>query len=253
MAIRFHSPRATVMTTRFVAGAIGALLAMSGCSSDSNPSGGADSGTGTGGTSSGGSSSGGTSSGGKSGGASSGGSSGADGGGACTGGPVTGANDPSHCTEPDGGAIKTATGVCQTGVADAGPPPATDGGAPAVDYGATQNGIEGNDDDCKYHVKYSVAPICENAGVTFTITVTKTVDGKPVTGASPYAEATLDGVPAPSSGQKPTEKAGGVYDIGPVKFDKPGKWTVRFHFFEECSDEPEDSPHGHIAFFVNVP
>jgi len=30
-------------------------------------------------------------------------------------------------------------------------------------------------------------------------------------------------------------------------------WTVRFHLFEECSDAPADSPHGHGAFFFTVP
>ena len=33
----------------------------------------------------------------------------------------------------------------------------------------------------------------------------------------------------------------------------PGKWTVRFHFNEICCDVNSDSPHGHAAFFVNVP
>jgi hypothetical protein len=50
-----------------------------------------------------------------------------------------------------------------------------------------------------------------------------------------------------------TEAAGGKYTVGPIKFDAPGNWTVRFHFYEECSDVPEDSPHGHAAFFVHVP
>lgn len=33
----------------------------------------------------------------------------------------------------------------------------------------------------------------------------------------------------------------------------PGRWMVRSHLYETCSDEPEDSPHGHAAFFVTVP
>jgi hypothetical protein len=28
---------------------------------------------------------------------------------------------------------------------------------------------------------------------------------------------------------------------------------VRFHLHENCSDVPEDSPHGHAAFYVSVP
>ena len=39
-----------------------------------------------------------------------------------------------------------------------------------------------------------------------------------------------------------TEAAGGKYTVGPIKFDAPGNWTVRFHFYEECNDAPEDSP-----------
>ena len=40
---------------------------------------------------------------------------------------------------------------------------------------------------------------------------------------------------------------------GPVQFDAPGQWTVRFHLHDNCSDEPADSPHGHAAFFIGVP
>jgi hypothetical protein len=32
----------------------------------------------------------------------------------------------------------------------------------------------------------------------------------------------------------------------------PGKWSVRFHIREDCLDGA-DSPHGHGAFFINVP
>jgi hypothetical protein len=162
-------------------------------------------------------------------------------------------NDESHCKLADGGPVAQATGACVTDVADAGSVPEGDAGA-ASDYGDTLYGTEGDDDDCKYHVKYTVAPICEKEGVTFTATVTKTVDGKAVTGAHPYLELTLNDLP-PSVADKQTamEKAGGVYEVGPVVFDKPGKWVARFHFFEECSDEPEDSPHGHVAFYIDVP
>ena len=59
------------------------------------------------------------------------------------------------------------------------------------------------------------------------------------------------GVPAPSAPSP--EIAPGVYKVGPIVFDAPGIWTERFHLFEECSDDPDDSPHGHAAFFINVP
>ena len=51
---------------------------------------------------------------------------------------------------------------------------------------------------------------------------------------------------------KTTETSPGNYTIGPVKFDAAGNWNVRFHFHDECTDS-EESPHGHVAFFVKVP
>ena len=89
---------------------------------------------------------------------------------------------------------------------------------------------------------------------SFGVTVTDTVKGKPVTCAYPYLEATLNDLPSSSTTpQKYKETAPGVYDVGPIVFDKAGKWVARFHFFEDCSDEPEDSPHGHVAFYIQVP
>jgi hypothetical protein len=43
-----------------------------------------------------------------------------------------------------------------------------------------------------------------------------------------------------------------VYEGGPLRFDQPGRWVVRFHFYESCNDS-EVSPHSHVAFFVDVP
>jgi hypothetical protein len=172
--------------------------------------------------------------------------------GKCTGGPVSGMNDASHCKSDAGAAITQATGTCQKDSNSAAPPPpGSDGGS---DYGATLYGTEGDDDDCKYHVSYTVSPICENKGVTFHVTVTNTVDGKPTTGAYPYLEYTLADLPSASPiSQSYKETSPGVYDVGPIVFDRPGKWTARFHFFEDCSDAPDDSPHGHIAFYIQVP
>lgn len=248
--------RAPLASKLFLVTALtGAFFSSSACSSDEKPSGSPDGGTGgseeTGGKGNGGSSMGGKGgaggTAGKAGSAGTGatGTGGAVGdSGACTGGPSMGTNDAGHCKEADGGAIKQEIGACKSGTADAGA-----GG----DYGDTLYGLEGVDDDCKYNVKYTVTPICQDAGTTFTITLTKTSDGKAATGAAPYIEATLNGLPASvADKQKPTEKAGGVYEVGPVVFDKPGKWVARFHFFETCADS-EDSPHGHVAFFMDVP
>ena len=65
---------------------------------------------------------------------------------------------------------------------------------------------------------------------------------------------TLDDIhPTPSVNVISMESAGGNYKVGPVKLDQSGRWVVRFHFYETCSDIPEDSPHGHVAFYVDVP
>jgi hypothetical protein len=146
--------------------------------------------------------------------------------------------------------------------ADAGPPP-TPGlcGENGGGYGGTMVGTEGDDDDCKYHVSYTVSPLCENSGTYFVVTASYlTRNGAPLTGASPFAELCLNNThPGPNIDSSPpegqqqvVEGPPGTYTIGPVQFDAPGKWTVRFHFNEFCCDA-DGSPHGHAAFFVNVP
>jgi hypothetical protein len=127
-------------------------------------------------------------------------------------------------------------------------------------------GSEGDDDDCKYHIAWSSTPICEQPGaVTFTMKATRKTDGSPLAGAGPSAEVFTttpgdQGAAAycddnsnhgsPSIG-KLAEGPPGTY-VGPIVFDKSGAWTVRFHFFETCTDAP-DAPHGHAAFHVTVP
>ncbi len=124
------------------------------------------------------------------------------------------------------------------------------------DYGDTLFGSEGYDDDCKYHASWTSSPIAQNQNVTFTLSATKLGDGSPVTGAVPYqvfAEAFLSEIhPAPPLKQTATEAEPGTYTIAPVLFDATGRWTVRFHLFEDCDDGPADSPHGHVAFFIDV-
>jgi hypothetical protein len=160
------------------------------------------------------------------------------------GGPVSGALD-THCSGVD----PTVIGMCQMGTggdADAGAPP-------TVDYGETLYNAEGDDDDCKYHVSWTSTPVRENTGVTFSVVVTKLADMTPATGANTRAEIFLTdthpAAPPPAASESPA----GTYKVGPIKFDAPGDWTVRFHFYENCDDAPEDSPHGHVAFFVHVP
>ncbi len=168
------------------------------------------------------------------------------------GGPATGAPD-THCALPDGGhrSQETSAAACHP---DAGPLPDDGGMDMAPDFGDAVFGTSALDDDCKYQLSYSVTPVRENTDVTFTVTITSATDGAPVTGARTSADVTLsDTHPAPNSGQHTVENPGGIYVIGPVHFDAAGRWTVRFHIFEQCSDLTEDSPHGHGAFLVDVP
>ena len=163
-----------------------------------------------------------------------------------TGGPVMGDLD-THCKDADGGVMATPIGICMP-VGTGNP----DGGA-VSEYGPTLYNAEGDDDDCKYHVKWTATPIRENTDVAFTVTLTKLADMSPAIGAGINAEVYLnDTHPGPPPPQA-MESSGGVYKVSPIKFDMPGDWTVRFHFFEDCADAPADSPHGHAAFFVHVP
>jgi hypothetical protein len=197
-------------------------------------------------------------------------------------GEVIGPPD-SHCAASDGTLTVQPIGVCDVidparlpsnttscGVAfdqDAGagavPSPdaavTVDAGLASTDYGPTMYGSAGNDDDCKYYVSWISTPIKEHVDTYFTVTALRLVDMQPATCAGLIADVSLD---APDGGLSfhglpgtppAPETTPGVYRVGPLPFDQPGTWTVRFHLFEECGDAREDSPHGHAAFFVNVP
>ena len=141
-----------------------------------------------------------------------------------------------------------------------------DGGAGNSAYGATLYNSSGDDDDCKYHLDWSATPIAESQGVTFTLAATYKATGAPdppacggcavqgLTTQNTLAEVFLSAThPAPNSAQVVTALPDGSYTLGPILFDAPGKWTVRFHLDELCSDVAPDSPHGHAAFYVDVP
>lgn len=182
---------------------------------------------------------------------------------AAPGMPTAGPADD-HC----GGATQaTDPASCFPDTTDAGPPedtgvPEVDAGVPPCEYGETVFGHEADDDDCKYHVSWTSTPICEgSAGVFFTVVATSTVDGSPATGADIRAEtfvtsgAACDvatGHPGPNTFAHLAEGPPGTYS-GAIQFDQAGQWTVRFHLYDECSDEPEDSPHGHVGFRLTVP
>ncbi len=176
------------------------------------------------------------------------------------GGDVEGVMDM-HCIAPDGGLITQTTSQndCQyrppidAPLAIDAPPPTAD--APP-DFGATMYNATGDDDDCKYHVVWTSTPIQENKDVFFTVVATVNGSSPPasVTGANIYAEVYLSSThEAPPTNQSASEMPPGTYKVGPIRFDAPGNWTVRFHLFENCLDYADDSPHGHAAFYVDVP
>jgi hypothetical protein len=141
-------------------------------------------------------------------------------------------------------------GVCKV-VAEAGA--GDDAGTGAGGYGDTMYNSEGDDDDCKYHLKWTSSDVAQNQNVTFSAVITTKKDGTPLKAAPVEVEVFLDDKhPAPNTDSKSTEGPDGTYSISPVKFDAAGKWTVRFHMHDECNDS-ETSPHGHAAFFVQVP
>jgi hypothetical protein len=131
------------------------------------------------------------------------------------------------------------------------------GNCDPAEYGATMFGTKGSDDDCKYDVEWTSTNICEGGnGVYFTVVAKKRTDESPLTGASPYIEAVQSCVHGAANGPVPfasVENPPGTYRMGPVVFDRPGGWVVRFHFFGDCEDSVETTPHGHAAFFVTVP
>ncbi len=163
-----------------------------------------------------------------------------------------------HPTDDDAGPADVGADASSDAVADVG-----GDAAELCPYGDTVFGGEADDDDCKYHVKWTLGTICQGSGgVPLTVVVTTKSDGKPAVGAATDIETftstttgTCDNASThagPNTGLTLAESAGGTYS-GKLVFDKTGAWTVRLHFFESCSDTEEDSPHGHIAFHVTVP
>jgi hypothetical protein len=162
------------------------------------------------------------------------------------GGPVADGGG-NHCMA-NGMLAAQPVGMCQTD--DGG------GGATAIDYGETLYNSSGYDDDCKYHVSWTSTPIRKNTDVTFTVTVETLDPAGPATGADVSPEPFLSPiVPGDISRTTTTESpaGSGIYKVGPIVFKQSGLWTVRFHFYEMCADGPADSPHGHAAFYVEVP
>ena len=167
-------------------------------------------------------------------------------------GPVSGESD-NHCVDDDGQDITQEIGKCAADGADLGSGGADSGEEPfEVRYGATAF-----DDDCKYKVSFENTCVALNEPVTFKVKLERKSDGSAASGDVPDSpEIYLADDPShisPSNSIHAPEGPDGVYAIGPITFDRSGRWVVRFHFFEECSDLPEDSPHGHVAFYIDVP
>jgi hypothetical protein len=180
----------------------------------------------------------------------------------CTtaGAAVAGPTD-THCA----GKVQTITAAaCTTNPDDAratgavGSDPAT---ADACAYGPTQANQESDDDECKYHIKWTTTPLCQG-DVTMTVTITQIADGAPAAGIpsglfvesfQPKSPTQACDVARSHPGQNAflQEKAPGVYE-GIVPFDAPGLWTLRFHIRDECDTLSPESPHGHVAYRVDV-
>jgi len=138
-----------------------------------------------------------------------------------------------------------------------------DAGTSSDDGGAMEElpvhfGSSSDDDDCKYHASFTTTPVLVNTNVTFNVTVTHLAGGAPATMADVVLESYLaDNLfhVIPNNGTVTTETPAnsGKYVMKPIKFDQSGRWVVRFHFYETCADILEDSPHGHVAFFYDVP
>lgn len=185
---------------------------------------------------------------------SSGNDAGGPGGAGALGGPVAGPADD-HCTNVTPIVVNQAScHPANTGTdADAGP----EEEAPIL-YNA-----EGDDDDCKYHVSFTSTPagITVNQNVTLNVTATllaPPLTGTPATNAAIVIESYLADnqfhvLPTSPPTAAETSAGSGQYKVTPVKFDISGRWVVRFHLYEDCSDLSDDSPHGHIAFYVDVP
>jgi len=201
------------------------------------------------------------------------------------GGAVSGAPDD-HCEGlPDGESDPAACLGSGSGAAGAGDEAA--GGAPGdeghpaeagatgtpdcnlahdADYGETHFNASSADDDCKYQVSWTSTPIRKGEAVTFTVTMKSKATGapleriasqEPTAGAlsrvEPYIPCDPTHLPPVADLRASIkETAPGVFSVGPIVFDRSARWAVRFHIYEECVDS-ESSPHGHVAFFVDVP
>jgi hypothetical protein len=160
--------------------------------------------------------------------------------------------DDTHCNG-DGGATRQAVNTmsCHSQNPSGNASSLDAGGAGA--YGATHYNTQAFDDDCKYIVKWQSTSTLVRKDVYFQVTVNELTDNTAVAGDKPKITAQLTDVhPSLPATQTATETTPGTYVIGPVQFDAPGNWTVRFNFHPECDNGTPDSPRGFAAFYVAV-
>jgi hypothetical protein len=175
-----------------------------------------------------------------------------------TGGPIEDGSEDRHCVASDGTQIIQPVGECSTEVTTgaAGAGGAGGAGGEEEEPAAVLFSHQGADDDCKYDVSFKSTCVELNRPVTFTLTLSERADQSPAGGAMPNSPEVFladDPQHVSLSRIRAPEGPSGTYTIGPIVFDRSGRWVVRFHFYESCSDVPEDSPHGHIAFYIDVP
>jgi hypothetical protein len=183
-------------------------------------------------------------------------------GGQCVGGDGAVAGEPAnHCIDETGMQRREPIGACITE-----PNLSDDFSAPfeadheedheEEDDHPVLTGREADDDNCKYHVRFENTCVAVNQPVTFTLSLTRLIDNAPGTGtvpSNPEIFMESDGHVSPGNDITATESSPGTYEIGPVIFDAPGRWVVRFHYFDNCSELQADSPHSHVAFYIDVP
>jgi hypothetical protein len=142
------------------------------------------------------------------------------GGDAACGGPVPTTAVDQHCATPDGGR------------GDGVPP---------------HEGTEADDDNCLYHAKISVPCIERNRDVTLTFDLRNIGTTMPATGAAPEVDAVIGNHPSASATPMVSEMDG-VYTMGPIVFDRAGRWTLTFHVYDAAP-----AKHSHVSFYVDVP
>jgi hypothetical protein len=177
--------------------------------------------------------------------------------GQCIGGDgaVAGTND-NHCIDDNGTQIANTIGVCATGAGEEEEEEEHEEGEEEEEH-SILFGRAADDDNCKYHVRFENTCVALNEPVTFTLSLTRLFDDTAGSGTVPSNLEIFmaDDVThiSPSNNITATEGPQGTYRIGPVVFDSSGRWVIRFHYFDNCSELPPDSPHSHVAFYIDVP